>query len=94
MDAHPEVLTSDVIGLRDGNLGQRVHAIVQRRPGSGLTLDELMAYLAERLVRYKTPRSIEFITTPFRDDAGKVRRSALREERIPKTWSTPHRLPH
>jgi bile acid-coenzyme A ligase len=33
-------------------------------------------------VRYKRPRSIEFVATPLRDDAGKVRRSQLREERV------------
>jgi len=32
-------------------------------------------------VRYKTPRTYEFTTVALRDDAGKVRRSALRAER-------------
>ena len=40
---------------------------------------ELRAHLAERLVRSKLPRTIEFVTSPLRDDAGKVRRSALRD---------------
>jgi bile acid-coenzyme A ligase len=34
------------------------------------------------LVTYKLPRSIEFVDEPLRDDAGKVRRSQLRAERI------------
>jgi bile acid-coenzyme A ligase len=33
-------------------------------------------------VAYKRPRTVEFVATPLRDDAGKVRRSALRTERI------------
>jgi bile acid-coenzyme A ligase len=33
-------------------------------------------------VRYKIPRSVEFVTEPLRDDAGKVRRKALRDERM------------
>ncbi|MDZ7669362.1 MAG: hypothetical protein U5Q16_08045 [Gammaproteobacteria bacterium] len=40
-----------------------------------------VAHLAEHLVRYKIPRSIEFVDEPLRDDAGKVRRKALREAR-------------
>ncbi len=84
IDAHPEVLTSAVVGLPDDDLGQRVHAIVQRREAGELSADDLLAHLAERLVRYKIPRSIEFSASPLRDDAGKVRRSALREERIAK----------
>jgi bile acid-coenzyme A ligase len=84
LDAHPDVLTSAVVGLPDDDLGQRVHAIVQLREGGDLPSSDLLAHLEERLVRYKIPRSIEFSTTALRDDAGKVRRSALREARVPK----------
>ena len=41
-----------------------------------------MAHLRQRLAPYKLPRVIERATGPLRDDAGKVRRSALRAERI------------
>ncbi len=82
IDAHPLVQSSCVIGLPDDDLGGRVHAIVQ--PRDGLTEAELEKHLASLLVRYKQPRSIEFTTEPLRDDAGKVRRSQLREERIGK----------
>jgi bile acid-coenzyme A ligase len=80
IDEHPLVQSSCVIGLPDDDLGGRVHAIVQ--PREGLTLADLEAHLADRLVRYKRPRSIEFVSEPLRDDAGKVRRSQLRAERI------------
>jgi bile acid-coenzyme A ligase len=33
-------------------------------------------------VRYKIPKSFEVAHEPLRDDAGKLRRSALRAERI------------
>ncbi len=81
IDAHPSVGSSAVIGLPDEDLGQRIHALVQAE--SPLDEDELRTHLAERLVRYKIPRSFEFVTEPLRDDAGKVRRSLLREERLP-----------
>jgi acyl-CoA synthetase (AMP-forming)/AMP-acid ligase II len=32
-------------------------------------------------VRYKIPRTFEFVTEPLRDDAGKLRRSQLRADR-------------
>lgn len=84
LDSHPGVGSSVVIGLPDPDLGQRVHAIVQTEPGASARLDEeaLREFLAERLVRYKIPRTFEFVDQPLRDNAGKVRRSALREERI------------
>ncbi len=80
IDAHPRVRSSAVIGLPDEDLGARVHAIVDA-PG-GVSEAELRAHLAERLVSYKIPRSFESVAEPLRDDAGKVRRSALREARL------------
>ncbi|TCP47233.1 bile acid-coenzyme A ligase [Tamaricihabitans halophyticus] len=77
LDAHPAVHSSAVVGLPDADLGQRVHAVVHAE--GAVTVAELLALLRERLVRYKVPRSIELVTEPLRDDAGKVRRSAIRD---------------
>jgi bile acid-coenzyme A ligase len=80
LDEHPQVKSSCVIGLPDDDLGNVVHAIVQTE--GDVTDDELRAFLADRLVRYKVPRTFERVDEYLRDDAGKVRRSALRDERI------------
>ncbi|MEE3330653.1 MAG: AMP-binding protein [Myxococcota bacterium] len=80
LDAHPNVQSSAVIGLPDDDLGQSVHAIVEAHPP--VSESELRSHLEELLVRYKTPRSFEFSDEPLRDDAGKVRRSQLRDQRI------------
>ena len=82
LDAHPAVRSSAVIGLPDEDLGNRLHAIVDA-PG-GVSEDALRAHLAELLVIYKIPKSFELVSEPLRDDAGKLRRSALREARLPK----------
>ena len=79
IDEHPLVGSCAVIGLPDDDLGARIHAIVQA--SQSVDVDELRAFLAERLVRYKIPRTFEFVEEPVRDDAGKVRRSALSAER-------------
>ena len=68
-----------MVGLPDDDLGQRIHAVVQADASIEADLRDL---LAERLVRYKIPRSFEFVREPLRDDAGKLRRSKVREERI------------
>lgn len=81
LDEHPMVHSSAVIGLPDDDLGNVVHAVVQADPEE-LPLDLLRSHLAERLVRYKIPRTFEFVDWPLRDDAGKVRRGALRAERL------------
>ncbi|MFT3725234.1 MAG: AMP-binding protein [Hyphomonadaceae bacterium] len=81
IDAFPGVRSSAVIGLPDDNTGNRLHAIVDRPDGPA---DEaaLAAHLGKHLVRYKIPRTIEYVAEPLRDEAGKVRRKALREARI------------
>jgi len=83
IDAFPGVRSSAVIGLPDDDLGQRLHAIVDVGPGEP-RLDEaaLREHLAERLVHYKLPATFEVVNTLLRDDAGKMRRSALRDERL------------
>jgi len=70
--------------LPDSEMGQRVHAIVQpKAQASGrLNVADLQEFLAERIARYKIPESYEFTEDYLRDDAGKVRRSALRDERV------------
>jgi bile acid-coenzyme A ligase len=77
---HPLVRSAVVVGLPDEDLGQRVHAVVQATgPLSHVQLDE---FLADRLIRYKRPRSYRFVSEDLRDDAGKARRSAIREREI------------
>jgi bile acid-coenzyme A ligase len=81
LNEHPAVRSCAVIGLPDEERGNRVHAIVEADPAA-VSVDELKAFTAERLVAYKRPRTIEFVDSPLRDDAGKMRRSELRRVRI------------
>ncbi|WP_116995698.1 AMP-binding protein [Desertimonas flava] len=78
---HPAVRSVAVIGLPDEDKGNVVHAIVEADP-TEVSAAELLAFVGERLVTYKLPRTVEFVDVPLRDDAGKVRRSALRAERV------------
>jgi bile acid-coenzyme A ligase len=79
---HPAVKSVCVIGLPDEDKGNTIHAIVEADPGA-LTEQELLTFAAERLAKYKLPRTVEFVDVALRDEAGKVRRAALRAERMP-----------
>jgi bile acid-coenzyme A ligase len=80
LDAHPSVRSSAAFGLPDEDLGNRIHALVDAT--EPVTEAALREHLAKHLVHYKVPSSFEFVNEPLRDDAGKVRRSALREARL------------
>jgi bile acid-coenzyme A ligase len=55
---------------------------VQLCEGAALSEASLLAFLEDRLTGYKMPKSIEFVDEAMRDEAGKVRRSALRAARV------------
>jgi bile acid-coenzyme A ligase len=78
---HPAVLSCLVVGVPHEDLGQVPHALVHT-DGAVLGEDEVAEFVAQRLSDYKVPRSVEFVDTPLRDDAGKARRSAVRDEVI------------
>ena len=79
---HPAVRSVAVIGLPDEDRGNVIHAIVEADEAE-LPEAALREFLADRLVTYKLPRTVEYVTEALRDDAGKVRRSALRQARLP-----------
>jgi bile acid-coenzyme A ligase len=89
--AHPEVRSCVVVGLPDPEFGQRVHAILELAEGADAqsVIDGMGAFLADRLSRYKHPESFEVVSVGLRDDAGKVRRTLLRDERA--TWLAQNR---
>lgn len=80
LEEHPAVRTSCVVGVANEDLGNVVHALVEL--DEDVTDEELIGFCSERLVRYKVPRVIHRSSTPLRDDAGKVRRTAVRDDLV------------
>ena len=79
---HERVLDVVVIGLPDDDWGKRVHAIVVTTDHTvQLTDAELDTHVRGRLSAYKAPKSYEFLPQLPRNEAGKIRRSALIAER-------------
>lgn len=82
ISAHPKVQDVAVIGLRDDDLGRRVHGIIEPRAfDDPPDIAELEALCAQSLARYKVPRGFELVRQLPRNEAGKIRRTALRDER-------------
>jgi len=63
--AHPAVTEAFVFGKPDARWGESVHAACSLAPGSQVTEADLIAFVEERVARYKRPRSITFSARPI-----------------------------
>jgi bile acid-coenzyme A ligase len=84
LSAHPRILSCLVVGVPDDDLGQVPYALVQ---ADGLDEASVIEFLRNQIAAYKVPRTVEFVDTPLRDDAGKARRSAVRDDVIARRQS-------
>lgn len=75
--AHPEVEDVAVVGVADEEWGQRLVAVVVRRPAATLDEEGLRAFVRERLRSSKTPDEVRFRDELPRTDTGKLLRRQL-----------------
>lgn len=74
---HPKVHDVAVIGVPDDRLGEVICAVVQTGSGQTLGQEEMAAFCAENLPRYKRPRQVIFAEVP-RNATGKLDKPKLR----------------
>jgi fatty-acyl-CoA synthase len=75
---HPDIVDVAVIGIPDGKWGEIGRAFVVARPGAAITLEALREHCAERIARYKAPRSLVVVEELPRNTTGKISKAALR----------------
>jgi len=75
LEAHPDVVEAAVHGRADPEWGEAVVATVVADPD--VEADELRAWCAERLARFKVPKDIAFTVALPRTPSGKVVRKDL-----------------
>jgi long-chain acyl-CoA synthetase len=79
---HPKVADVAVFGVPNDDWGEEIKAVVQ--PAAGVTPDdaltaELLAYAADRLAKFKLPKSVDYAEELPRDPNGKLYKRKLRD---------------
>ncbi|MDI7743045.1 fatty acid--CoA ligase family protein [Lysinibacillus fusiformis] len=75
---HPNVVEAAVVGFPDANLGEAVHAYVVLKENN-TTVEELQAFCAQRLVKYKVPAAIDLLEELPKNSTGKILRRSLKQ---------------
>jgi long-chain acyl-CoA synthetase len=75
---HPDVEEAAVIGITHPYTGESVKALVVLRSGARLSAEDVIAYCALSLARFKCPTSVEFVAELPHSATGKVSKGRLR----------------
>jgi len=78
--AHPDITEVAVLGVPDPLWGEVGVAVCVPRPGAQITAEDLYAFLAPKLPRYKAPRRILFWEALPKSGYGKVPKRMIRDE--------------
>ena len=74
-----KVLEAAVVGVADEKMGEIPKAYITLKPGEKADEEEIMAYVKDRLAKYKKLRAVEFLSELPKGPTGKILRRELRE---------------
>ena len=75
---HPEVDSAAVFGISDKEFGQRLKAVIIKKPETTLDQTTLLDWLKPRVARYQMPAIIEFRDELPHTSLGKIDKKSLR----------------
>ena len=78
--AHPAVRDAAVVGVPDPIRDEQIIGFVVLVDGAEVAAEELIAWCAERLARFRVPSAVEFVAELPRTAVGKIQKQPLRGE--------------
>jgi acyl-CoA synthetase (AMP-forming)/AMP-acid ligase II len=78
LSTHPAVKLVQVVGVPDARLDEVPVAFVELRAGAQASEEELIAFCAQRIARFKVPHQVRFVST-WPMSATKIQKGPLRE---------------
>ncbi|WP_070119748.1 long-chain-fatty-acid--CoA ligase [Bacillus marinisedimentorum] len=79
LSSHEAVSEAAVVGVPDERMGEEMAACIVKKPGAGVTEEELIEYCRDHLAKNKTPSRIIFLEALPRNGVGKILKTHLRK---------------
>jgi crotonobetaine/carnitine-CoA ligase len=87
VNEHPAIFDSCAIGIPDAMRDEAIKVFAVLKEGQTLTEQDLIAYCATRLARFKVPSAVEFVTVLPRTSVGKIQKHILRSQEAARASS-------
>lgn len=68
-----------VFGIPHADMGQEIKAVVEAVPGQIVDGAEVITWAAERMAKYKVPKTVDVTDSLPREESGKLKKRFLRD---------------